>query len=284
MKQWLAIGCYIIFGPAALAQDLSSLPIEFRLALERAQKRAIPEKITGGRDAEPSEYPWQVALLNSADEENFSAQFCGGAYIGESLIVTAAHCVSGLNSDNISVLSGTSMLDGCGIRTPVSAIFVYEGYEKRSGPSPGDVALLRTATDLAIPKVIIASSSETYERSASVLVTGWGLTDPIRANSKSVKLKEASLPTQATDICNRPDVYDGGIKEGMMVCAGSHSGGADSCLGDSGGPVTIGAGSNRRLVAVVSWGRGCGNPKQYGVYQQLSYYESWIAGLLGSAK
>lgn len=46
------------------------------------------ERIVGGQNAEPGEWPWIAALFNSG------RQFCGGSLIDDKHILTAAHCVA----------------------------------------------------------------------------------------------------------------------------------------------------------------------------------------------
>lgn len=46
-------------------------------------------RVVGGEDAGPSEWCWQVALINSLNQ-----YLCGGALIGTQWVLTAAHCVT----------------------------------------------------------------------------------------------------------------------------------------------------------------------------------------------
>jgi Secreted trypsin-like serine protease len=46
-------------------------------------------RVVGGEDADPAEWCWQVALINSLNQ-----YLCGGALIGTQWVLTAAHCVT----------------------------------------------------------------------------------------------------------------------------------------------------------------------------------------------
>lgn len=46
-------------------------------------------RVVGGEDSGPSEWCWQVALINSLNQ-----YLCGGALIGTQWVLTAAHCVT----------------------------------------------------------------------------------------------------------------------------------------------------------------------------------------------
>merc|ERR1712203_360902 len=47
------------------------------------------EKIVGGVEATPHQFPWQVGLF-------FDGYFCGGSIISSKYILTAAHCADGV--------------------------------------------------------------------------------------------------------------------------------------------------------------------------------------------
>jgi hypothetical protein len=68
-----------------------------------------------------------------------------------------------------------------------------------------------------------------------------------------------------------------------MVCgagAASGRGYAQACLGDSGGPVTaLDATGRPVLVAITSFGNGCGDPLN--VYSKIDAVAGWIAAAAG---
>merc|ERR1712007_390840 len=57
---------------------------------------AQPDKIVGGVEATPHEFPWQVGLF-------FDGYFCGGTIISEKYILTAAHCADGVYSHEVVI-------------------------------------------------------------------------------------------------------------------------------------------------------------------------------------
>lgn len=58
-----------------------------------------------------------------------------------------------------------------------------------------------------------------------------------------------------------------------MFCAGLTAGGKDSCQGDSGGPIVD---SSKVLIGTVSWGNGCAQAGQPGVYARVGSLLSYI--------
>merc|ERR1712198_485117 len=83
------------------SNKMSPLPSKYNLA-EECGVEGPPSlnKIVGGEEAEPNQWPWIVALFID------NAWFCGGSLISENWVMTAAHCVDGaLYFDIIPIMS-----------------------------------------------------------------------------------------------------------------------------------------------------------------------------------
>uniref|UniRef100_A0A3P8V6E7 Peptidase S1 domain-containing protein n=1 Tax=Cynoglossus semilaevis TaxID=244447 RepID=A0A3P8V6E7_CYNSE len=120
----------------------------------------------------------------------------------------------------------------------------------------------------------LKTAAKEPEDGTKCTVAGWGETKP---NLK--KMSEVLMAVNVTVInrmkCNSPSYYDfNPIINKDMICAGSNGKDkADSCRGDSGGPLLC----DGQLVGVTSFGGGCGIIKKPGVYTFLSAkYIFWI--------
>ncbi|MFT7621440.1 MAG: trypsin [Myxococcota bacterium] len=218
------------------------------------------QPIVGGSEATEGAYPF-IVWLNG----------CGGTLIGESWVMTAAHCQP-IISVNMSVFIGghtrQGMLSGTsGEERTVSAVTCHPSYKDFT--SDFDFCLLELSA--ASTKTPIAIDTTAGDRAGEdTIVMGWGDTAE-GANSGSEVLLEVTVPVVSNATCLGS--YPGSITD-QMVCAGIAAGGIDSCQGDSGGPLVTAAAD--ALVGVVSWGQGCAQPNFYGVYARISSVTDWI--------
>lgn len=135
-------------------------------------------RVVGGRDALPGEYCWQVALINSANQ-----YLCGGALIGQSWVVTAAHCVTSMvrNSEEIYIRLGdtdltNSLKDESAVTVKVSTSYIHHNHNGQT--LDNDIALLKleTPVDLSSSVCLACLPTRGSTRKAGKLctVTGYG--------------------------------------------------------------------------------------------------------------
>lgn len=236
-------------------------------------------KIMDGRDITLKERPWQVALVMSDNSDNHTALFCGGAFLAPEWVVTAAHCLDGMRTDQFRVLHGLDHLSQPGERTEVVSIKLSNAYNRAT--LANDVALVRLnrpAKNASYLPVLPASrESSALNAGTVVTISGWGNT--YDWGVRALQLQFASIPIVPFSDCKKPESI-GPQLHPSMFCAGLPDGSKDACQGDSGGPATLLLPEGVYLAGLVSGGEGCGKPKKYGLYSRLAIHASWISEVM----
>lgn len=279
-------------------------------------------RIVGGKQSAIVERPFQVAIYDPAPDGQatspFRGQFCGGAIVDATHVVTAGHCVFAANGQarelsHVRVLAGTARLrDGAEPEAAtardvaVSQMVVRPGFTLDN--LDGDAAVLTLAEPLyaGTPAVdgtspiapiplITAAESATFadpEGSAEVKISGWGDRSAQSGSGVGTILGGApsdyprDLHTATTRIFKRSSCAStftgtGATVNDRVLCAGEPSGGIDSCQGDSGGPLTVVANGRTVLAGIVSLGIGCAQPGRPGLYTRTA--EPSVDGFLRAA-
>lgn len=265
--------------------------------------------VVNGFNVQRSDALWQVQLFVERDGPptartgdrgrtawrlNFEkAHKCGGSYLGDGFVLTAAHCVID-RTKLLYMRMGTLDIASGGKSFRIASVVIHKSYG--NGNDYDDIALLRIdSRDMAMARQLesqgrlaaIAPETREVGTGVSLLVTGWGQLDRAAANN----LISLSGETQ-----RNPRYLQGGLLEAVapencqtipgfasfsmakMVCAARPGKYIDACYGDSGGPLTRLSGGKRTLVGIVSGGDGCaktlGAP---GVYTKVSQYNTWIS-------
>ncbi|MES2857581.1 MAG: serine protease [Pseudomonadota bacterium] len=325
-------------APSATMQTAAADNCEAR----RAGHDASGGRIVGGEPARPGSAPWQVEILSSpkydAADRAYDATLahddackihlaeraswelahkCGGAWIGDGWIVTAAHCVDnipGFDGHKGNVLTdrrlrlGTQNLTVDDGLFAIDAVVIHGGYTKAR--KLDDIALVRVienpriaafeASGRLVALPLMAAGGRDFDAGEALRVTGWGWMgqrnerDTVSRLDSAQRLQRNPADLQQLTLNYLPDAQcaseygafygPGALCAGTLAADGRIEAGKDSCQGDSGGPLTREEdGGKRSLVGVVSGGKGCGAGKP-AVYTRVSYYLDWIAAAKVAAK
>ncbi|NEA30940.1 serine protease [Streptomyces sp. SID13031] len=219
-------------------------------------------RIVGGTIAHTADAPWAIQLSNSGSPVP-SKEYCGSTLVAANKIVTAAHC-SDQAASTYTAIQGRDVLTdkSVGTESKISSIWVDPEY----GKSPGhDVAVMTLTTPFTgVPTLALETSTAADAEGAAAVVYGWGATEQTGPEDTFQKV---DAPVLGDAYCS--DVYASeGYTAAGEICGGFKEGGKDSCQGDSGGPLVL----NGRLFGVVSWGIGCADAGNPGVYAEVATY------------
>ena len=255
---------------------------------------ASVSRIVGGAEAVPNSYPWQVRLHMG----------CGGSIIGDRWILTAAHCCSDVEDgqvvwqypdDGIQAYIGDHReynSDDGEFMVTTERVIVHEDYPGSNGIA-NDICLLQVPSlSAAAPATAIYASiclpSGPPQHGEACFVSGWGNRDG-NGDDFPNGLHEVGVNLFDHAYCNTyVNSYFDTVAD-LELCAGTPDlngnglvdAGRDSCQGDSGGPLTCIRDGWAELAGVVSWGYGCAEEGNPGVYANTWNYNQWIMDRIG---
>lgn len=284
----------------------------------KASGADISTRIIGGSVANINDYEYFVSLMNAYPEYSDDYYpFCGASYLGDGLIVTAAHCVydrdwEGKGSIYVTVGNQSSYMNHVYVNDGEYDYLEYSGdtHEVTSTdviihPFYNEDNLYTYAYDVAIIEIDENDSLLTWPTTTlglpatdvfsnlaandySVTIIGHGTTEysynyidqEYVSSVVSADLLEVDITARTDSVCS--DANGSQFREYSMICAGDH--GEDACQGDSGGPLIYQA--DNTLLGITSWGYGCGLDGYYGIYTNVYNMVDWIEsrGTLGESQ
>ncbi|XP_077306219.1 transmembrane protease serine 9-like [Lithobates pipiens] len=293
------IPLWLMFLSCTLHPDIMSLANNFKEEVKAVGDRVshIEHKmscgqimrIVGGEDAGKGEWPWQVILQKDG------SPLCGGSLIADSWVLTAAHCFDKpVNPSDFTIYLGahklTDLQDPNIVSRRVKQIIVHPKYTPLA--SGGDITLMELEqpinfTTFILP-VSLPSTNIILPEGTLCWATGWGHiseNEPLPNPKTLQEVQLALIDNQHCEAMYSIELPPGTkvIKDDMM-CAGFKQGNKDSCQGDSGGPLVCSVNGARLQFGIVSWGFGCAEPNNPGVYTRVQYYKSWIQQYIPTIK
>lgn len=210
--------------------------------------------IAGGELVGISSAPWQVEIFAELSKEKVIA--CGGAVLGPTHVVTAAHCVydpeTGMPfpASAFVIVAGIASVTAEEIKNNPAAqarfvanVRVHPNFSYASGPgAPDDVAVLALASPLSVDSTVrsiaLAEAGASLVEGAGATLAGFG--EQHYGVESDHELYSLSMTAGFAGAC-------GGEADAVFVCASSQAG--SGCSGDSGSALI--SGSPAVLVGVM---------------------------------
>merc|ERR1711935_457813 len=279
--------------PTTAESEFEQLPDHIETGLQCSSNSAgrflPPNRIVGGSVVPEGTYPWQVRVMAAGG-------LCGGSILSENWIITAAHCCEiALSPDEVDIIIADrdlwSSAEDNEFRVTAEEIIMHPFYGADNSIS-NDICLLKVPTlatkkpdscDGCYAAICLPGVGDSTPHGKACFVSGWGTTSS--QGQVSRYLQDVSVNVLDYQYCiDHSFLGPNRLIKGRELCAaipdldgdGLLDGGKDSCQGDSGGPLTCVFNKQPILTGIVSWGIGCADKGQPGVYTDVAEYVEWI--------
>jgi trypsin len=233
--------------------------------------------VVGGAPIAIAESPWQVLVLIGAGNRR---EMCSGSLISPSTVLTAAHCLSGVDPGTVKVWTGVSTASAASDSKAISAsgLVVHPGYDSVS--LANDIALIQlvkpvdVTNDARVIGLPVAQDAGNWPAAGTpALISGWGATSTNGPSSDPLLRATVQVLSGPGGPCGQ---YGPSFNSTMLICGGLPDGSVDTCQGDSGGPLVVDVAGVPILAGLTSNGVECASAAFPGLYTRVSTFIPWI--------
>ncbi|XP_049732041.1 neutrophil elastase [Elephas maximus indicus] len=222
---------------------------------------ALASEIVGGRPARPHAWPFMVSL------QLRGGHFCGATLITPSFVMSAAHCVNGINFRSVQAVLGAHNLRR---RERTRQTFtVQRVFENGFDPTSlqNDIVILQLNGTATLNANVQVAQLPAQDRGVGdgerCLAMGWGR---LGMNQPQPSVLQELNVTVVTSLCRRSN-----------VCTIVHRRRAGICFGDSGGPLVC----SGVVQGIDSFIRGgCGSGFYPDAFAPVAQFANWINDII----
>lgn len=203
--------------------------------------------------------------LSGLRKTKAAQNFCLGSLIAPQVVLTAAHCVKDVSFSYVSVGSRYSASETDGEQIKIKNVKIHPSFNAKTYEY--DFALVELMyMSIQTPLVLDNESDQDLYSTSTLTLYGY---------NEAQQTQTLALPLVSASTC-KSMIADASVDTSAMVCAGGEEG-KDGCQGDSGAPLVQDSnGDSSYLVALSSFGWGCGVKGVPAVYAKVTAATSFI--------